>query len=236
MNVTLSGHDEAPGHYPPGPLLYGKYRGSSSADVVGKLADGEEQALRGFLQFRDLIPANSAGQFTDLLNKNRSTLRLIVTFTHGQSGTTIDSNGQTSEDANGPKLLFAANEALVVDDLNALISAIPPDEDNVFAKAPIVFLNGCETGTGGFYPTTNQDFVGTFLRMGSQAVVATESPVWESFGYSFGLDLLQAIRAGTPLADALLAVRRQYLLQANNPLGLVYSIYGSPDAVLSFPP
>jgi hypothetical protein len=133
-------------------------------------------------------------------------------------------------------LLFSDTGALNVGDLNTLLSNLPLEELYVFPQAPVVFLNGCETGTAGFFATTNQDFVGTFLRMGSSAVIATEAPVWTFFGYSFGLDLLREIRSGTPIASALLNIRKQYLDQAKNPLGLIYTIFGQPDAAFVFQP
>ena len=236
MNITVPGPDRGPGAYAQGPLVYGKYNSGSVGDVVGALAESERQALEDDLRFPGVISADSAKGFLDSLSQKRSSLQMIVTFTHGQSGTIVDANGRISEDVAGPRLLFSDTGALNVGDLNTLLSNLPLEELYVFPQAQVVFLNGCETGTAGFFATTNQDFVGTFLRMGSSAVIATEAPVWTFFGYSFGLDLLREIRSGTPIASALLNIRKQYLDQAKNPLGLIYTIFGQPDAAFVFQP
>ena len=235
MSIAIPGPVRGPAAYAQGPLVYGKYASSIAGDVVGELAESERQAIEGDLRFPGVITVGSAKAFIDSLTQQRSALQMIVTFTHGQSGTVFADSGTVSEDAAGPKLIFSASEAaLNVDDLNGLISNLPPDETYVFPRSPFVLLNGCETGTAGFFATTNQDFVGTFLRMGSSAVIATEAPVWTFFGYSFGLDLLRAIRSGAPVASALLTTRQQYLNQAKNPLGLIYSAFGEPDAAFVF--
>jgi hypothetical protein len=72
-----------------------------------------------------VISADSAKGFLDSLSQKRSSLQMIVTFTHGQSGTIVDANGRISEDVAGPRLLFSDTGALNVGDLNTLLSNLP---------------------------------------------------------------------------------------------------------------
>jgi len=161
---------------------------------------------------------------------------MILTFTHGLSGTTITKEGNVMEFIGGPRLEFAGNEFLPAAELNRLPNNLnlQPNDVTVLTSAPVVFLNGCETGTAGFYPTTNLDFAGTFLRLGSRGVIVTESPVWTYFGYNFGISLLKQIRAGDAIPLAMLQTRREYLTKLNNPLGLLYTYYCGPDVTVSF--
>jgi hypothetical protein len=58
--------------------------------------------------------------------------------------------------------------------------------------------------------------------------VATEAIIWDSFAYSFGEAFLHNIALGTMDAgEAMLAARRQFMSESNNPLGLLYSYYGN---------
>jgi len=158
---------------------------------------------------------------------------MILTFTHGQSGTIVSPAGAVSQDPAGPQLVFAANESLPVAQLSPLLGSVGLN-DTFFPQGPLVFLNGCETGTAGFYATTNQAFAGTFLRMGARGVIVTEAPIWTFFGYNFGLSLVKEIKSGEPIAVALLKVRKEYLANSNNPLGLMYSYYGGADVAVDF--
>lgn len=94
----------------------------------------------------------------------------------------------------------------------------------------MVLLNACETGTGGLRSTTNNTFVGSFLRLGASAVVATESSVGMGFASSFANDLLGEIFSGTSIAEAMQRTRRKHLAEKGSALGLIYSLYGNPAA------
>ena len=181
---------------------------------------------------KGVLSANSRDAFQDDLKKYSGSLQLVVTFTHGANGTLIDAGGQITQDAAGGKLIFAPNEYLPVADISNL--QVNTMAASLFTNAPVIFLNGCETGTAGFYATTNQDFAGTFLTLGSRGVIVTEAPIWQYFGYNFGISLLKQIKSGEPITSALLETRKEYLLQAKNPLGLLYSYYGAADTAVQF--
>ena len=159
---------------------------------------------------------------------------MLLTFTHAQSGTIIKDSGELSEDVAGPKLQFAKSEFVPVAELANMLADLPVTEVAVFSRNPVVFLNGCETGTSGFYATTNQDFAGTFLRLGSRGVIVTEAPIWTFFGYNFGVSLIRQLAGGDAVTVALWRARNDYLTKAHNPLGLLYSYYGGADVAVTF--
>lgn len=218
--------------YKAGPLIYGQYRGAAEDDVVARLASDELTYLQATLGIKGILATNSRDAFRDALTKYSDSLQLVVTFTHGGNGTLIDKGGEITQDAAGQKLIFAPNEYLPVADINDLQGNATGK--SLFTNAPVVFLNGCETGTAGFYATTNQDFAGTFLALGSRGVIVTEAPIWQYFGYNFGISLLKQINGGQPITSALLKTRQTYLQKAKNPLGLLYSYYGGADAAVLF--
>jgi len=116
---------------------------------------------------------------------------MVVAYTHALSGTLVEeTNGEITvrEVASGPRILFTKSEFLPAEDLAKLRLSLPAGERELFANHPLVILNGCETGTAGFYATTNSDFPGTFLMLGSRGVIATEAPVWTFFWVSVRQD------------------------------------------------
>ena len=77
-------------------------------------------------------------------------------------------------------------------------------------------------------PVNSNGFIGRLTNAGAGAVFATEAPVWQNFAYHFGLDLMRNILAGDTMQEALYKARHRHLDLTNNPLGLIYSLYGNP--------
>lgn len=233
-NGALPGPFKGPLAYHAGPLLFGGYRDTDKNELVMTLAASEADVLQHDLNITGVETVNSRGDFLSKIQSERKTVQMIVTFTHGVSGTTFRDDGQVSEDPEGPKLQFAKSEFVPATLLNRLLGHVPSSEASMFTNSPVVFLNGCETGTAGFYPTSNLHFAGTFLRMGARGVIVTEAPIWTYFGYNFGILLMRDIKAGDTVPSSVLSARQYYLKKLNNPLGLLYSYYGGPDVTVHF--
>jgi hypothetical protein len=96
---------------------------------------------------------------------------------------------------------------------------------------PLVFLNGC--GTAGFNPEALSPFIEKLVTdRGASAVIGTEIPVWEQLASECALRFLEHFLNGDTAGTALLNVRRELLAQ-NNPLGLVYTLYGAAHLILA---
>jgi hypothetical protein len=63
----------------------------------------------------------------------------------------------------------------------SLMNDLDEGHTTFFEANPLVFLNACETGTGGLGPFSGPSFPDTLLLMGARGVIATESPVWAYF-------------------------------------------------------
>jgi hypothetical protein len=197
--------------------VFVQYRGDSHDDKVAKLGQMQAKSLQTDFKFTNVVPVDSRDDVLNTLKGNRSTVQMLITYTHASSGTVVhdDGHGQilVSEDPAGPKLLFTTHEALPARDLNEVSRAVAGRI--VLDNAPLVILNGCETGTAGFYATTNLDFPGTFLAMGARGVLATEAPVWDLFAYNFALSLMRKATAGDPIPVALFKTRLEFLSQSH---------------------
>jgi len=95
------------------------------------------------------------------------------------------------------------------------------------AGHPLVILNACESGN--LNPLYTANFAAAFLKYGARGVVATECAVPDNFAADFAEQLYTRLLAGDPLGETLLATRRYFLDEHNNPSGLLYSMYAPPS-------
>ena len=101
----------------------------------------------------------------------------------------------------------------------------------VGSHTPLVMLNMCESAQ--VFPSLSDGLVSVFLSQGALGVIGTEMPMLPQFADLFGRKLLTALLQGTPVGQAILMLRRQFMAQ-RNPLGLAYTHFG--DALVRFDP
>ena len=105
------------------------------------------------------------------------------------------------------------------------------DHEVPWQHHPLVFLNGC--GTAGFNPGAISPFIEKFVQdRRAGGVIGTEIPVWEQLASEFSRRFLENFLTGASVGAALLRARRELLAQ-NNPLGLVYTLYGPTELKLA---
>jgi hypothetical protein len=96
-----------------------------------------------------------------------------------------------------------------------------------FEKKPVVLLNMCESAQ--LTPSLRESFIHFFLDRGAVAVVGTECSMCPLFAHHFAKELLAGLLAGEALGKVMVEARRKFLNQ-RNPLGLAYTLFGSPTA------
>jgi hypothetical protein len=92
---------------------------------------------------------------------------------------------------------------------------------------PLIIMNACETGN--LNPLYTSHFAAAFLKYGARGVVATECAVPDDFAARFAEQLYTRLLAGEPLGESLLATRRYFWEEHNDPSGLLYSMYAAPN-------
>jgi hypothetical protein len=86
-------------------------------------------------------------------------------------------------------------------------------------------MNGCSSI--GFSPYAPSTFIKQFIQgRKAAAVIGTEVTVWEVLAAEFAVSFLAEFLGDKRAGEALLRARRA-LLSKDNPLGLVYTLYGS---------
>lgn len=113
---------------------------------------------------------------------------------------------------------------------------------NLEDPGPLVFLNACSSAQQGPSHEPPGFPVHWIECQGALAVVATLCPVPDYFAHAFAskfydtlLEGISSSRDSTPsrncyLAEALLATKRYFMDEYNNPLGLAYVLYANNDA------
>ena len=106
-------------------------------------------------------------------------------------------------------------------------------------KEPLVFINACESAN--MSPLFYDGFVRYFVDKGSRAVIGTISTVPMIFSSAFALLFFERLVSGDNVGNIMLELRREFLEDYNNIIGLYYVAYcfadfhmtSIPDAIKS---
>jgi CHAT domain len=104
----------------------------------------------------------------------------------------------------------------------------------VLAKAPLVFLNACESAE--LSPYLYDGLMPYMIARGVRGMIGTEVETPALFAAEFAKEFMRRFTAGgQTLGELLLDMRREYLEQKNNVMGLVYALYSSGDVMVQRP-
>ncbi|SDD73045.1 CHAT domain-containing protein [Cupriavidus sp. YR651] len=135
------------------------------------------------------------------------------------------SKGLTEAGGPGASSL-ALNEELI--SLNDLELRAPRDVR--LAGKPLVFINACESAE--MSPTFYDGFAPYFMDKGARGVIGTECKTPALFAKEWAGRFFERFLAGEPLGEAVLGLRREFLEQHGNPMGLLYAVYCDADTAI----
>lgn len=102
------------------------------------------------------------------------------------------------------------------------------------ARAPLVFLNACESAE--LSPYLYDGLVPYVIKRGARGVIGTEVDTPVFFAAEFAQELFsQWLPGELSLGEVILKLRRKYLFEKNNVLGLLYSLYVGSDLAIVWP-
>lgn len=93
--------------------------------------------------------------------------------------------------------------------------------------SPLVFINACESAD--LSPLFYEGFVPYFMAKGARGVIGTECKTPALFAAEWAQRFFERFLDGEPLGEAFLALRREFLLEHRNPLGMVYGVHCDGD-------
>jgi hypothetical protein len=92
---------------------------------------------------------------------------------------------------------------------------------------PLVFINACESAE--MSPAFYDGFVPYFMAKGARGVIGTECKTPALFAVEWAKRFFMRFLDGEPLSETFLALRREFLEEHRNPLGLLYAIHCDGD-------
>jgi len=95
------------------------------------------------------------------------------------------------------------------------------------AGKPLVFINACESTE--LSPAFYDGFVPYFMAKGARGLIGTQVSTPALFAAAWAERFFDRFLAGEAVGDAFLALRREFLEQHGNPLGLLYAVHCDGD-------
>jgi hypothetical protein len=136
-------------------------------------------------------------------------------------------HAETNEnDTDDSKLLLSGSERVTLADLEVFA----PTRDQLTGR-PLVFINACESGE--LAPIFYAGFVSYFLAKGARGVIGTECRTPGLFASEWAKAFFDGLFAGRTLGDVVLELRRRFLAEYANPLGLLYGVHCDTDTVVA---
>lgn len=180
---------------------------------------------RAFLQGLQGVTYNEYTTSADLykLLKNAdSPVQMLYFYCHAESS--LPGEGGGVDDSR----IILSDGALPLSDLKVFA----PLSGDPLKSAPLVFLNACESAE--LSPYLYDGLVPYLITKGARGVIGTEVMTPALFAAEFAQTFMGRFVLGdTPLGELLLQLRREYLLEKNNVMGLVYALYSSGDVIIS---
>ena len=119
--------------------------------------------------------------------------------------------------------------ALVLSDARISLGELALDAPTTtpLAGKPLVFINACESAE--MSPAFYDGFVPYFMAKGARGVVGTQCKTPALFAAEWARRFFERFLAGAELGDVFLELRREFLQQHGNPLGLLYAVHCDGD-------
>jgi CHAT domain len=158
----------------------------------------------------------------NLLNDPDHAAQVLYFYCHAVSNLPGEKAG-----VGGSKVVLSDGPA-TLDDLNF---AAPLDKPPL-KNAPLVFMNCCQSAE--LSPYLYDGLVPYLITKGARGVIGTEVDTPALFAAEFAKEFLTRFaQGGQKLGDILLDMRREYLLNKNNVMGLVYALHSSGEIYIS---
>ena len=122
----------------------------------------------------------------------------------------------------GASSLVFADAAITLADLDLDAPTSTP-----LRGKPLVFINACESAE--LSPAFYDGFVPYFMAKGARGVVGTQCKTPALFAAEWGKRFFERFLDGAALGDVFLALRREFLAEHGNPLGLLYAVHCDGD-------
>lgn len=132
------------------------------------------------------------------------------------------STGLTAPGGPGASCLVLTDASITLSDLT-----LDAPTSTQLRGNPLVFINACESAD--LSPSFYDGFVPYFMDKGARGVVGTECKTPALFAVKWAKRFFERFLDGEPLGETFLNLRREFLDQHGNPLGLLYAVHCDGD-------
>lgn len=161
-----------------------------------------------------LIVRDAASDVAAAINTSSTPDQLTYCYCHA------DAPGLTQGGPQKAMLMFTGNQQLTVEDLMLGDDVSAP---TALAAKPLVFINACNSAH--LSPLVYDGFVPYLLSKGARGVIGTECTAPAIFASRWALAFFDEFMQGGEVGDIVLKLRRKFLNDENNVLGLIYALY-----------
>ncbi|MEO8367128.1 MAG: CHAT domain-containing protein, partial [Pseudoxanthomonas sp.] len=161
-----------------------------------------------------------ASELLSALASSETDDQILYLFCHA---TTVGLGGVGGP--NGSSLTLSNDKAVTLADLNLMAAT-----DRKLKGNPLVFINACESGE--LSPMFYNGFVPYFMSKGARGVIGTECKMPALFAAEWARLFFDELLAGKPLGQTFLDLRRRFVIDHGNPLGLLYGLHSNADVQL----
>jgi hypothetical protein len=119
-------------------------------------------------------------------------------------------------------IIMGNNDAATVADLN-----IDAPTTVQLPGNPLVFINACESAE--LSPLFYSGFVPYFMAKGARGVIGTECKTPALFAVKWADAFFNRFLDGAPVGETVLELRREFIAEHGNPLGLIYAVHCDAD-------
>jgi len=189
--------------------------------------DKHQQIVSRQRQFFQRFPQVQVNEYWErqgllnLLSHGAHAAHVIYCYCHAESVLPGEKGGVSNS------RLILTDGPITLYDLELYAPASKPP----LTHAPLVFLNACESAR--LSPYLYDGLLPYLIKRGARGVVGTEVDTPVFFAAEFAQNLFsQWMTGNTSLGEVVLQLRRKYLLEKHNVLGLLYSLYVGSDLAL----
>ena len=150
------------------------------------------------------------------LASNRTADKILYFYCHAES------EGLGAPGGPDKSCLVLTDDRLTLGDLN-----LDAPMSQQLKGHPLVFINACESAQ--LSPAFYDGFVPYFMAKGARGVIGTECKTPALFAVEWAKRFFDRFLDGAPLGDTFLALRREFLDEHRNPLGLLYAVHCDGD-------
>jgi CHAT domain len=150
------------------------------------------------------------------LANGRTGDQVVYFYCHATAG------GQDNRSPDAAAIIMGKNDPATLADLH-----IDAPTTVQLAGNPLVFINACESAD--LSPLFYDGFVPYFMAKGARGVIGTECKIPVLFAIQWADAFFEQFLDGAAVGETVLKLRRDFVREHNNPLGLIYAVHCDAD-------